>query len=157
MAEDIQSIEKQPVSPEQEPVSPEQESVVEKPAPKIEQQAIEQPGIQKPVIKSQTEAEPVMEKITHKQIESILSEGLEQTYESLDENLKQEFRIKGEQTASQIQQIISQAKIVVHKIINLIKAWLSIIPNVNNFFLEQETKIKTDKILKLAEKNKKQT
>ena len=35
------------------------------------------------------------------------------------------------------------------KIIDVIKKWLSIIPGINKFFLEQEAKIKTDKIMEL--------
>jgi hypothetical protein len=41
------------------------------------------------------------------------------------------------------------------KIFVLIRAWLKIIPGVNRFFLEQEAKIKTDKILFVTEEEKK--
>jgi len=89
-----------------------------------------------------------------KEIESILSEGLEEPYQSLPDNLKKDFKQKGEETASKIEELVNQAKIMVHKIVDLIKNWLCIIPGVNKFFLEQETKIKTGKILMLAEKRK---
>lgn len=106
--------------------------------------------------KKPTAPKPILSKSeTFKQIESILSEGLEQTYQSLPENLKEQFRQKGEEVTSQIEIIISKAKMAVHKIVELIKSWLLMIPGVNKFFLEQETKIKTDKIMILAEKKKK--
>ena len=40
--------------------------------------------------------------------------------------------------------------IKVKKIIGLIIDWLNIIPNVNKFFVKQNAKIKTDKILELT-------
>ena len=92
---------------------------------------------------------------TVQEIEAILSEGLEEAYQSLPDNLKDKFREEGRQTASKIEKIISAAKIVVNTIVELIRRWLMIIPGVNRFFLEQEIKIKTDKILALAEKKKK--
>lgn len=101
--------------------------------------------------------EIVLEKSeTIKEIENILSEGLEPIYQSLPEAIREQFKKKGEETASKIEKIISQAKIAVNKILNLIYNWLKIIPEVNKFFLEQESKIKTDKILALVEKKKKQ-
>ncbi|MBU4369849.1 hypothetical protein KKG58_03765 [Patescibacteria group bacterium] len=140
----------QPVSPEKK----ETETQVVGPE-KIEQVA-------RPVKKTPTKAQPkvrpdfVKEKSeTFKQIEDILSEGLEQSYQELSDDLKKEFKEKGEETASKIEILISQAKIIVHKIVDLIKVWLSIIPGMNKFFLEQETKIKTERILGLKEKKEK--
>lgn len=93
---------------------------------------------------------------TVKEIENILSEGLDPIYQNLPAAMREQFKKKGEETASKIEQIISHTKIAVKKILALIFEWLKIIPGVNRFFLEQESKIKTDKILVLAEKNKKQ-
>ena len=44
---------------------------------------------------------------------------------------------------------MQQTKIQVKKIFILIISWLKIIPGVNKFFLEQEAKIKADRILDL--------
>jgi len=93
---------------------------------------------------------------TVKEIENILSEGLEPIYQNLPAAMREQFKKKGEETASKIEQIISHTKIAVKKILALIFEWLKIIPGVDRFFLEQESKIKTDKILVLVEKNKKQ-
>jgi len=161
-------IKEQPISPEQgpaqgveprveQPVSPEtKETEAQRVGPEKIKQAVK--TVKKAPVKAQHQVVPdlVKEKTeTFKQIEDILSEGLEQTYKDLPDELKKEFRDKGEETASKIEVLISQAKVVVHKIVDLIKGWLSIIPKMNKFFLEQETKIKTERILGMVEKNKK--
>ncbi|MCD6442307.1 hypothetical protein J7L24_02080 [bacterium] len=89
-----------------------------------------------------------------KDIETILSEDMEEIYKNLPETLQKDFKKKGEETAQEIKNIISQTKIIVSKILVLIKNWLLMVPGVNKFFLEQKSKIKTGKILNLAEKIK---
>jgi len=89
-----------------------------------------------------------------KDIERILSEDMEEIYKNLPENLRGDFKRKGEETAKEIKNVISQTKIIVSKILDLIKNWLLMVPGVNKFFLEQESKIKTGKILNLAEEAK---
>jgi len=81
------------------------------------------------------------------EIETILSEGLENLYKELPDNRKVEFKQKGEETASAIRVLLSSAKVKVTKIVALIVQWLKMIPGVNKFFLEQESKIKADKLL----------
>jgi len=96
----------------------------------------------------------VQEDKISKDIEAILSEDMEEIYKNLPENLKEDFKNKGEETAKEIKNIISEAKIIVSKILILIKNWFLMVPGVNKFFLEQECKIKTEKILNLAKKIK---
>jgi len=81
------------------------------------------------------------------EIETILSEGLESLYKELPDNRKAEFRQKGEETAGAIRVLLSSAKVKVTKIVALIVKWLKMIPGVNKFFLEQESKIKADRLL----------
>ena len=81
-------------------------------------------------------------------IEGVLAEGMDQAYLSLTEAKRREFRSQGEQTARAIQDLLSHGKATVNKIRALIMKWLQLIPGVNRFFLEQEAKIKTDKILR---------
>lgn len=88
------------------------------------------------------------------QVEKILEEDLENIYFNLPAETRQKFHDKGEETAGKIRMILGQAGIQVKKILNLIRDWLKIIPGVNKFFLEQEAKIKTDKILLLADYEK---
>ena len=164
----VEEIKEQPISPEQGPaqgVEPRAEQPISPEKKETEAQVVgpeKVAPVAKPVKQAPAKAQPEVapdlvkkKSETFKQIEDILSEGLDQAYEELPDDLKKEFREKGEETASKIEVLVSQAKVVVHKIVDLIKAWLSIIPGVNKFFLEQETKIKTERILGLAEKNKK--
>lgn len=88
-----------------------------------------------------------------KQIEKTLEEGLEEIYLSMPPDKQAQFRAAGEETAKKINGLLAHAKIKIKKIIALIKKWLSIIPGINKFFLEQEAKIKVDKIVKLRSKN----
>ncbi len=87
-------------------------------------------------------------------IEKILSEDLEQTYLSMPPRLQREFKKKGEETAAKIRELVRAAKIRAKKIVKLIVEWLKLIPRVNKFFLEQEAKIKTDRILAAAARKK---
>ncbi|MEK7580494.1 MAG: hypothetical protein AAB465_02710 [Patescibacteria group bacterium] len=92
---------------------------------------------------------------TLKQIETILTEDMGELYSSLPEAVKSEFIRRGEETAGKIEKLISKTKIIADKIVSLIINWLKIIPGINRIFLEQESKIKTDKILGLVERQRK--
>jgi len=117
-------------------------------------------GVNKPEIPSPTQ--PVVSAISAvapksaalTKIETVLEEDLDQIYFQLPPEKQAEFRAKGEETASKIVSLMSQAKIQVKKILDLIMDWLKIIPGINRFFLEQEAKIKTDKILALKSETK---
>ncbi|MDD5043226.1 MAG: hypothetical protein PHD51_00980 [Patescibacteria group bacterium] len=89
---------------------------------------------------------------TFLEIENILSEDLDEVYFSLPPEKRKQFKERGEETASRIEKMIKAVRINAHKILNLIKKWLKIIPGVNQFFLEQEAKIKADKILDLSQR-----
>ena len=85
-------------------------------------------------------------------IEKIMEEGLNDSYQRLSPVAKQEFKLKGEQTASQIRELLKSTHVKVKKVLRLILDWLRMLPGVNHFFLEQEAKIKTDKIIALKNK-----
>lgn len=85
-------------------------------------------------------------------IENILEEDLGDVYFSLTPDKQREFKRKGEETAVKISILTQKTKVKVKKIISLIRDWLLLIPGVNKFFLEQEAKIKTDKIIELKNK-----
>jgi len=87
--------------------------------------------------------------IRSEQIEQILSDGLSETYLQMPPQVQAEFRAKGEETTRKINVLLGQAKVKIKKVAELIRNWLKIIPGVNRFFLEQEAKIKADKIIKL--------
>lgn len=96
----------------------------------------------------------IKEQVLEKEVENILSEGLTDLFQSLDQANKMIFKQKGEITASTIAVMLKSVKFKIYEILNLIRNWLFIIPGINKFFLEQEAKIKTDKILQLEAKNK---
>ena len=85
-------------------------------------------------------------------IEKILEEGLNDSFQRLSPVAKQEFKLKGEQTAIQIRDLLKNTHVKVKKILRLILDWLRMLPGINHFFLEQEAKIKTDKIIFLKNK-----
>jgi hypothetical protein len=85
-------------------------------------------------------------------IEKILESGLAEEYSKLSPIAKQEFKIKGEEVAEKIKDILSSTHIKVKKIFSLIVEWLRLLPGVNKFFLEQEAKIKTDHLIELHKK-----
>jgi len=125
------------------------ERAVEKPQDKVSQTIT---PIQTPIV-PEANATPVpMEVERAAEIERILESDLSDVYFNLPENKREEFRVRGEQTAQEINTMLSSAKASAHKIIKLIKSWLLLIPGVNKFFLEQEAKLKTDQILKINER-----
>ena len=89
-------------------------------------------------------------------LDSVLQENLADIYKNLDEKSKIEFRQKGTETASKIEELIETMKVKAKIVLSLIRDWLTIIPGVNKYFLEQESKIKTDKIVMLAKERKKE-
>ncbi|MDP3900142.1 MAG: hypothetical protein Q8Q23_03625 [bacterium] len=90
-------------------------------------------------------------KVDIKQIEEVLSHDLEDIYFQLAPPLQMKFKKKGEETANEIKSLMEKTKVNVRKIADLIIDWLRIIPGVNKFFLEQESKLKTDEILRLKD------
>ena len=108
-----------------------------------------QKSITQPVVALKT-----AEQIRSEKIDQILSEGLSDVFMDLDSSTQIKFKVEGERTTRKINELLSGAKIKAKKIVDLIMIWLGIIPGLNRFFLEQEAKIKTDKILKMKEEEK---
>jgi hypothetical protein len=82
-------------------------------------------------------------------VEKIMEEDLTDAFKTLSTVKKQEFKIKGEQTAYQIRELLNKTHVKIKKIFKLILEWLLLLPGINRFYLEQEAKIKADKILAL--------
>ena len=85
-------------------------------------------------------------------IEKVMEENVGDAYARLSPIAKQEFKIKGEETALKIRELLSSTHVKAKKILRLILEWLRLLPGVNRFFLEQEAKIKTDRIITLHKK-----
>lgn len=88
------------------------------------------------------------------EVEHIMEDGLKDAFRELTPVQQERFKIKGEETAWKIRELLRAAHVKVKKIFQLLLEWLKMLPGINHFFLEQEAKIKTDKILTLKERNK---
>ncbi|MFA6271672.1 MAG: hypothetical protein WC693_01000 [Patescibacteria group bacterium] len=106
-------------------------------------------------IKQMTPIKPlVVKSVTRKKIEGILSEDLKELFQGMDAAHKAEFKRQAAETASALEILIATAKATAKKVAKLISTWLKFIPGINQFFLEQEAKLKTDKILAMTKEKK---
>lgn len=134
-----------------------QENVVETSA--LEKKA-EQEGASKPEVKEGatkvTSTAPTITDDYHKrreaQIDAFLSENLSETFLAMSPDKQKIFKEEGEATAKKINVLLDATKVNVGKIVDLIKKWLRLIAGINRFFLDQEAKIKADKIIKMKNK-----
>lgn len=159
-------IEQQPEVVREQPVTPEVGPIIEV--------AVEQVAEITPEVKEEPkvpEAQPVVEPVQPiavakpapvvvekdrltKEIEEVMEEDLKEMYLAMSKEKQQQFRKQGEVVVSTVRQLVRAAHVNVKKIFTLIRAWLKIIPGVNRYFLEQEAKIKTDKVLLVTEEEK---
>lgn len=159
------TVEHAPSVPHEAPAvsTPEQQRSVEQqqPAPVEVQQPVEVP---KPGARASTStqapatpAAPIAQPKTQarQDIANVLSEGLTQVYQGMTPQEQQAFRVAGEQAASQIEAMMKGFHATARAVLGIIRQWLRLIPRVNKYFLEQESKIKTDKMMSLQRKLKK--
>lgn len=108
-----------------------------------------------PVIKEVRDEEEDLPKKSKrlKGIEDILSADLGEAYNKLDGDQKKAFKDKGEEIALNVNEMIKKGKFKVKKVWQWIRAWLKMIPGVNQFFLEQQTKIKVDKLMNYSKED----
>ena len=106
-----------------------------------------------PSKKAAPPAQPVRRRVEkselRKKIEGILEEDLEEVYRSLPPQARTKFRVDGEKTARRIEVALKIAKTALTDLIKIIREWLIALPGVNRFFVEQEAKIKADKLIHL--------
>ena len=163
-------VEQQPEGVREQPVAPEVAPVIEV----VAEQHVEGVPEAAPEMKEEpkvAEIQPVVEPVQPiavarpapvvvqkdrltKEIEEVMEEDLKEMYMAMSKEQQQKFRKEGEVVVSTIRQLVRAAHINVKKIFTLIRAWLKIIPGVNRYFLEQEAKIKTDKVLLVTEEEK---
>ena len=147
----LEKIETMPLSPEK-IASPETKAEQVQVAPEKKKEAVkpsEKTGQASPAIVS---AIPDWQQKQMAAIDSILADGLNDVFLKMNPGQQQAFKTKGEETVEKINKLLNQTKVKVNKIIELIKAWLKFIPGVNRFFLEQEAKIKADRIIKIKDR-----
>ncbi|MFA5853965.1 MAG: hypothetical protein WC866_02650 [Patescibacteria group bacterium] len=137
-----------PATPEQRNEVPETGASFESPTP-----VVEQPPEPVPVMPDvPTVAAPVVavpKDPAVRAVESILEEDLGDAFHKMTPELQAKFRKEGERITTLIVTMVRTAKVNARVVLKLIATWLKLIPGVNHFFLTQEAKIKTDKILKL--------
>lgn len=92
---------------------------------------------------------PLVKDEMTRQVEQIMEEGIADAYRELTVVQQQEFKIKGEETAWKIRELFKKSHLKVKEIFKLLVEWLRMLPGINKFFIEQEAKIKADKILSL--------
>lgn len=102
----------------------------------------------KPVQTKQVTLPIVKDEMT-KEIESIMSDGLGEAFQALTPVEQQEFKLKGEQAALEVRALMDSTKLKVKNVFLIVLKWLSFLPGINKFYLEQEAKIKADKIMAL--------
>lgn len=83
------------------------------------------------------------------EVEKILEDGLGAYYRDWPEEAQVQFRQKGKEVSGEIANMVRTLSVQARRVLKLIHDWLLTIPSVNKFFLEQEAKIKTDRILDL--------
>lgn len=88
------------------------------------------------------------------QVEAILEENLQEVFRGMSPEQQQRFKQEGEKTAQKVTELLSAVKVKVQAITKVILRWLRFIPGVSQYYLEQEAKIKTDKILRLRHPEK---
>lgn len=86
-----------------------------------------------------------------KEVEKILEDGLGDYFHTLPADAQKRFEKKGEEVAVQVAVMVRGFTVEVKRVLRLIRDWLLTVPGVNKFFLEQEAKIKTDRILALEQ------
>jgi hypothetical protein len=84
------------------------------------------------------------------EVERILEEGLGDYVPDMPEEARQRFLKKGGEVAAQLSIAVRTLNVQVAIVVELIKEWLMTIPGVNRYFIEQESKIKTDLLVQLA-------
>jgi len=90
-------------------------------------------------------------------IEKIMSEELEDIYSALPPEVQAAVKYEGEVAAAKIEELIESGKSISKKVLAILRSWLEKIPGVNKFFLEQESKRKTDTIMAIARKSRPDT
>jgi hypothetical protein len=86
---------------------------------------------------------------TIRSIELILSEDMTEHFKAMSPDDQAKFKAKGEETVSKIVTLMQKTALKAKEVLKLVVGWLRFIPHVNKYFLEQESKIKTDKIMEL--------
>jgi len=154
---------KEPVQADQSPEQKEKETeIVEFPKAQQEknvepQQTPEQTGEVVPLSERIAEEKPATKTERQQEIEKMLSEDLEDIYKKLNSDQQEKVKIEGEEAAEEIEKLVEEmiqtGKDASKQVLKEIRDWMHKIPGVNKYFLEQESKRKSDHMLALAKKS----
>jgi len=89
-----------------------------------------------------------------RELEVVLAEDVFDFMKQTSPAQQVEIRRRGREVLDQVETMIKQTKVNIRKVIHLILAWLKLLPITNKYFLEQEAKIKAEKMLRIADENK---
>lgn len=142
-------------APEKAPEAPESAAPFEVP------RTAEKPGESQPQAAPQPTAAPSqpntsssLKDPTVAAVEDVLEAGLAETYLAMRPQLQRKFKEQGERVAKEIAGMVATLRVNAGKVLKLVSDWLKMIPGVNRFFLVQEAKLKTDRIVKLGEEER---
>ncbi len=99
-----------------------------------------------PEAASPVEEEPSERKFQNA-LEEVLAKDLKEIYLELTPEIQPTFKEKGEAVAVSVMEMHATGKIKKPEILELIRDWLKLIPNVSTHYLEQEAKRKTDGVM----------
>ncbi len=89
--------------------------------------------------------------LVYTEVEHVLEEGLGAYYQGMNPKLQQMFKSRGEELTTTLAQMVKTTTVNLGKVVELIRRWLMLIPGVSRFFLEQEAKIRADRIAMIAQ------
>jgi len=81
-------------------------------------------------------------------IEKILEDGLNDLVINMPRAQQHDFIAHGERAANEIDALLHETKIKFFKIIDIIIKWLQLLPGANKYFIENEAKIKANRIIR---------
>ncbi|MEK9151917.1 MAG: hypothetical protein AAB692_00970 [Patescibacteria group bacterium] len=87
-------------------------------------------------------------------VEKILEENLKDVFFTMTPAVRKNFKAAGEKLAVELRGYVEKAKANAKKVLAMIRKWLLMIPRVSRYFLDQEAKIKTDKVMRLINEKK---
>lgn len=112
---------------------------------------IQEPIQQASILSKQTQTLQQKKTVLQEDIEGVLADGLVSYYQSLTSLQRKQFKEEGEKTARKIEILMQKARVKITEIIFLIRKWLGLLPGINRFFAEKDSKIKADKIMLIKE------
>lgn len=85
-------------------------------------------------------------------IENIMSEGrISELYVELTPDIQNEFKVEGEKTSREIENASLKGELTENILHDLMEKWLTIIPDINKYFIATEVLVRSKKIMELIE------